>query len=136
MLFRSPSISEMNTGGPADNTDDNWWVFTEPNAKLVCAIDLNVLAPANQEDHLFCSSYSALGIQLLDFPQITQVDRESKKRYVLLFSAPRAHAFSVNIATRKLDYEFEMPKEITTPHSDVGQDEGGRQVLFWTWYDR
>lgn len=131
-----PALAGMTTGGTADNTDDNWWVITEPKEKLVCALDLNGLMPANQEAHLFCSSYSALGIRLVDFPQITQIDSESKKRYVLLLSEPRSHVFSVNTVSRKLEYEYEMPAEITTPHSDVSQDSHGRQVLFWAWYDR
>jgi hypothetical protein len=131
-----PAFTDLNTGGTADNTDDNWWVFTEPKEKLVCAIDLNGLTPANQEDHLFCAGYLELGLKFVDFPQITQVDSESGKRYVLMLSEPRAHVFSVNTAARKLDYEFEMPAEITAPHSDVGQDSRGRQVFYWAWYDR
>ncbi|MEQ1885793.1 MAG: hypothetical protein ABL967_12080 [Bryobacteraceae bacterium] len=131
-----PAFSELSTGGTADNTDDNWWVFTEPKVKMVCAVDLNGLVPANQEEHLYCASYAELSANVVDFPQVTQIDSESKKRYVLLLSDPRAHVFAVEPAQHKLTYDFEMPSEIKTPHSDVGQDSQGRQVLFWTWADR
>ncbi|MEQ1948711.1 MAG: hypothetical protein ABL995_16095 [Bryobacteraceae bacterium] len=130
-----PSFNEMSTGGTADNTDDNWWVFTDQKVKMVCAIDLKGLIPANQEEHLYCTSYGALGVGVIDFPQVTQIDSESKKRYVLLLAEPRAHVFTVDTAQHKLTYEFEMPPQITTPHSDVGQDAKGRQLLFWAWYD-
>ena len=130
-----PSLAALDTGGTADNTDDNWWVFTDGKQSMVCALDLNDLKPANQEEHLFCASYAKLGLRLVDFPQVTQVDRESGKRYVLILSEPRAHVFSVNTEAKNLAYEFEMPSEIITPHSDVSQDDEGRQVLFWNWYD-
>src|SRR5207248_3348804 len=112
-----------------------WWVFTEDKQKLVCAIDLNGLQPANQEQHLYCADYGAFEVKLVDFPQITQVDSESNKRYVLLLSEPNAHVLSVDKTAHNLNYEYRMPDKITTPHSDVGQDREGRQVLFWGWYD-
>jgi hypothetical protein len=132
---RRPPFAKLDTGNTSDNTDDNWWVFTEIEQKLVCAIDLNNLTRANQEDHIYCATYAPLNLTNIDFPQVTQVDSESGKRYVLLLGEPRAQVFSVNVAEKKLDYEYPTPVEIKTPHSDVGQDSQGRQVLFWTWYD-
>ena len=130
-----PAFEKLDTGGTADNTDDNWWVFVEEKQKQVCAIDLNGLAPNNQEDHLYCMGYARLGIQILDFPQVTQVDAISKKRYVLILAAPRAQVLSVNAASHSLTLEYQMPGGLSTPHSDVGQDSSGQQVFFWTWYD-
>jgi hypothetical protein len=128
-----PAFQRLDAGGTADGTADGWWVFVERDARRVCAINLNGLTPRVQHSQLYCADYSALDIQNVDFPQITQVDSESGKRYVVLLGTPRALVFSVG--ERGLDLEYVMPKGFTTQHSDVSEDSQGRQVVLFGYED-
>ncbi len=132
-----PALSNVNMGGTLGITDDGWWAFeaVAGSNPYVCAVDLNELNPTNQESKTFCGNMSGLGVTNIDFPQITQIDSETKKRYVMLMAVPQNHVFS--IGTSGLVYEYAVPTglaEVTgAPHSTVGQDSDGRQVFFWIW---
>lgn len=130
-----PAMSGISMGGTVDITDDGWWAFRGSSTTL-CAVNLNGLTAANQESQTYCTSYAAYGITDVDFTQVTQVDAESRKRYVVLVSAPKGHIFSV--AETGLNYEYPVPTgslDVSVePHSDVGQDTAGRQIFFWQWY--
>jgi hypothetical protein len=129
-----PAMSSISNGGTGDITDDNWWAFSNGTA-TTCAVNLTGLTTANQESQTFCVSLSGLGITDIDFTQITQVDSETGKRYVVLVSAPTGHVFSVSAPG--LVYEYPLPtgsRDIPVqPHSDVGQDAAGGQIFFWHW---
>lgn len=114
-------------GGTIDITDDGWWAFRD--GVILCAVNLNALTPATQESKTFCVSMAALGLTDIDFTQITQTDKESGKRYVVVLSAPKGHVYSVGAAG--LNYEFPLPSLLVEPHSDVGEDDQGRQIFFW-----
>lgn len=129
-----PAMTTLTMGGTVDITDDGWWAFRDNNS--LCAVNLNGLMVSNQEAQTFCTSLAPYGLTDIDFTQITQVDVESRKRYVVLLSAPKGHVFSVGATG--LDYEYPLPtgnQDISVePHSDVGQDSEGRQIFFWQWY--
>ncbi|MFN0104521.1 MAG: hypothetical protein ACKV2U_20840 [Bryobacteraceae bacterium] len=122
-----PAFKTITMGGTLDITDDGWWAFLE--GTTVCAVDLNELSTGNQEVKTFCANVSSFALNNVDFPQITQVDRESGKRYVLLISAPQGLVFSVG--SGELNYEYPLILPGAEPHSDVGQDDNGRQIFFW-----
>jgi hypothetical protein len=130
----------INNGGTSDITDDNWWVFrdTTSNNSDVCAVYLTGLTEATRTAQTFCASLSGLGLTNIDYVQVTQVDSDTNKRYVVVIAAPAAHVFSVG--TSSLVYEYAIPTnnmgDVTAqPHSDVGQDPNGKQVMTWAWYD-
>lgn len=130
----------LTMGGTVDITDDGWWAFrnSATNAGDICAVNLNGLTTGNQSSKTFCASMSSLSLTDIDFTQITQVDSESNKRYVIAVAAPSAQVWSVG--SSGLVYEYPIPSgnggDVTVePHSDVGQDEMGRQVFWWNWYD-
>jgi len=129
-----PALTGLSIGGTEDITDDGW--IAALSNGYICAIQIAGLTTANQESHIFCADYSALGITP-DFPQVTQVDKESRKRYVLIIGSPQKPVWSVGATG--LDFEYFIPEGPYgidgTPHSDVGQDEQGRQVLCWHWED-
>ena len=123
-----PAFRTITMGGTLDITDDGWWAFLE--GKTVCAVNLNGLSTGTQESKTFCVDVSSFDVKFIDFPQITQVDRESGKRYVVLIAAPRGLIFSVGDAGLVYEYPLLLPS--STPHSDVGQDDEGRQIFIWS----
>jgi len=133
-----PAIPALTMGGTVDITSDGWWAFRDAtsNAGSLCAVNLNGLTTETQEAKTFCASMGALGLTDIDFTQITEVDSESRKRYVIAVAAPAGQVFSVGPAG--LVYEYAIPtgpSDVTAePHSDVGADAEGRQVFFWQWY--
>jgi hypothetical protein len=132
-----PAFPGITMGGTVDITDDGWWAFRDgSNFNTMCAVNLNGLTTSNQESKTFCGNLSALNLTDFDFTQITQVDSETRKRYVIAVAAPQGHVFSVGATG--LDYEYPLPTgsdDISAePHSDVGQDSEGRQIFFWNWY--
>jgi len=126
-----PALPQLSTGGTADVTDDRWWVFT--SGTNLCAVNLANLTPATQEGQTRCASLARYGITYLDFAQITQVDAESKKRYVTVMAQPRNELFSVG--SGGLTYEHPIPTGPSdvwaSAHATVGQDSEGRQIMFW-----
>jgi len=131
-----PALPVITMGGTTDITDDGWWVFRDSAGSTLCAVNLNGLSPSTQESKTFCTGLSSFGFTDIDYPQVTQVDSESRKRYVLVIAAPVAHVFSVG--RTGLDYEYPVPTGAEDvpiePHSEVGQDAEGRQIFFWQWY--
>lgn len=136
-----PAMATISMGGSSSITDDNWWVIWDGGVS-VCAVNLNGIiavgeAGANQESRTYCLDATGLGLINLDFPQITKVDRGTGKRYVVLMADPAAHVYSVGATA--LDYEYAiptgLPNMVAQPHSDVGEDADGTQVLFYIFYD-
>ena len=126
-----PKFNGITMGGTLDITDDGWWAFMEGD--VACALNLNDLSVDTQESKTFCTNFKAFGLNNVDFPQITQVDSESGQRYVVLIGAPRGLVFSVG--EDGLNYEYPLLLPGAQPHSDVGQDEDGRQIFFWSFPD-
>jgi hypothetical protein len=126
-----PALPAITMGGTVDITDDGWWAFRSGNT--LCAVNLNGLTAATQESRIYCADMGPLGLYDIDFTQITQVDSESRKRYVVVLSAPLGHVFSVGASG--LQYEYPLPSNVVEPHSDVGQDSHGRQIFFWNYGD-
>lgn len=131
-----PAFQTISTGGTADITDDRWWVFM--SGQTLCAVNLNKLTPAVQESQTRCTSFAGYNITYADFAQVTQVDKESGRRYVVLMAQPQNHLFSIQ-SGGALVHEVTMPtgpSDITAAaHSTTGQDSDGRQILFWSYYD-
>jgi hypothetical protein len=141
----------LSDGGTVDITDDGWWAF-EADGGQVCAVDLNGISAANQAGKTYCASIAGVtpSIVYLDFPQITKVDSQSKKRYVVLVASPQGVVYSVNTQTGILDYEYKMPEVpqynrnndngvceageacLSTPHSDVFEAADGTQHFYYT----
>lgn len=130
-----PAFTNLDSKGTADITADNWWVFVDQGTTRVCAVNLTGLTTGTQEAQTYCANYSTTTLASIDYPNITQVDSESRKRYVAVMGSPHDEVWSVNLTTGVLDYEY----EITTggmafpggpPHSDTGQDEFGRQFMY------
>lgn len=120
----------LTMGGTVDITDDGWWAFRDASTLSgdICAVNLFTATT-------YCASLAPYSLSDLDFTQVTQVDIVSKKRYVVGIAAPDSVVFSVG--TSSLTYEYTIPGGGSDfpaePHSDVGQDEKGRQVLCWNW---
>jgi hypothetical protein len=130
-----PAFTSITMGGTADITDDGWWVFT--SGQTLCAVDLTDLSQAIQENKTKCANVTPLGLTFLDFAQVTQIDSESRKRYVVLMSIPQNHLFSIQASG--LVHEIPIP---TGPndvwpasHLAVGQDSEGRQLLLFNYHD-
>lgn len=128
-----PAFTTLFMGGTSDITDDGWWTFYDSASGYICAVNLNGLTALTQESQTFCADYGAVGVTSIDFPLITQVDSESGKRYVIALADPAPQVWSVGESS--LSYEYEIPTgsvgfQASTPHSDSGQDEYGRQFLF------
>lgn len=130
----SATYSGITMGGTLDITDDGWWAFLAGDD--VCAVNLNGLTTGTQASKTFCANLTPYSLSFIDFPQITQVDSETGKRYLVLLSQPTGLVFSVGAAA--LTYEHVLPTGTSdiaaVPHSDVGQDSQGRQIFFWQWY--
>jgi len=130
-----PALTALSMGGTEDITDDGWLAVTSNNN--VCSVNFNDLTTGTQESKILCYDYSGLGLTFIDFPQITQVDRESGKRYVMIIAEPVKPVFSVGSSA--LTFEYSIPGGgigiAGTPHSDVTQDDEGRQQFCWHWED-
>lgn len=129
-----PALTTLYMGGTADITDDNWWTFYDAASQTICAVNLNGLTTGTQESKTYCANYSGTGITSIDFPQVTQVDSESGKRYVVAMASPSSVVWSVNTTTGTLSLEYIIPTgqvgfPAGPPHSDVGQDRFGRQFI-------
>jgi hypothetical protein len=134
------------TGGSTDTTRENWMAFWAPDQHKVCAFDIpNV--------RTYCADYTAanpnsrVGWDYLDYVLMSKgVDSTSGKRYVLLMATPAMGAWSVNMQTGVLDYEFRGPENpevrgnmdgicdpgencLSAPHSDTMGDYDGKQYL-------
>ena len=126
-----PAFPGISMGGTIDITDDGWWAFR--SGYTLCAVNLNGLTPATQESQTYCTDLSGFNLYDIDFTQISQVDSESRKRYMVLLAAPLGHVFSVDAGGVR--YEYPLPSSVVEPHSDVGQDSRGRQIFFWNFAD-
>lgn len=131
-----PALTNLSIGGTEDITDDGWVAAISGTESQICAIHIVGLTPLNQESRIFCADYSAVGVSSVDFPQMTQVDSESGKRYMLIIGSPVKPVWSIGSSA---NFEYYIPEGsygiASTPHSDVGQDAQGRQVLCWHWED-
>ena len=128
---KRPAFTAISMGGTADITDDGWWVFS--SGTYLCAVNLNNLSPGTQEAQTNCADLTPRNLSYLDFAQVTQVDSESKKRYVTVMAQPANHLYSV--ASGVLQYEGQIPTGSAdvwaSAHATIGQDSEGRQILFW-----
>lgn len=132
-----PAMTSITMGGTVDITDDGWWAFWNQSTTL-CAVNLNGLTTGTQESKTYCGSISSYNITDVDFPQVTQVDRESNKRYVVAVGSPQNQVFRVDLAAGTLVHDYAIPlgsADVTAaPHMDVGQDRQGRQLFYWFGY--
>jgi hypothetical protein len=120
----------ISMGGTADITDDGWWALRDAGGFTVCAVKLIGLTPNTQSQQTFCGSVAGYTDDI-DFVQVTQVDSESGKRYLLVVGqlAGRGGSQVYSVGTSSLNYEY--PLDVPgSPHSDVGQDREGRQIFF------
>lgn len=123
----------ISMGGTADITDDNWWVFRALGEfDRFCAVNLNGLTTSNQSTQTYCGSLAPYSLSNIDFIQVTQRDSVTGKRYLVVLGQPGALVWSVGAST--LTYEYPLTG-ISEPHSDVGQDENGRQIFYWSYGD-
>lgn len=134
------------TGSSSDTSKDNWMAFWAPAEAGICALDLNTAKS-------YCSKYDpqtiGLGVSPENGAAIVSkgIDRDSKKRYVILASNPAAVIYTVNEAAGKLDFEYtgpELPEWSgnsdgkcqqgehcqSADHWDTGEDSNGIQYLF------
>jgi hypothetical protein len=140
------NFTNIITGGSSDTTKDSWLAFWAPNEHRVCTIDLKNV-------RTYCADYTAsnpnsrVGWDFIDFVLVSKgVDSVSNKRYVLLMASPAMGAWSVNMQTGNLDYEFRGPENpdfpgngdgvcdpnencLSSPHSDTMAAADGRQYL-------
>jgi hypothetical protein len=146
----SGRFSFINAGGSTDTSKDNWVSFWAPNEHNVCALDLTA-GTTYCADYLAANPDSRVGWDFIDYSLITKgVDSVTGKRYVLLMAAPAMGAWSVNVSTGQLDFEFRGPEIleishsnldgicdagepcISAPHADVMEDSDGKQYLVTT----
>ena len=145
---RAPyGFNSITAGGTGDTSKDNWLAFWAPNQKQVCALDLSRVKT-------YCGSYSDIGgvpFSFIDYTLVSKgVDSASGKRYVLLMANPSLAAFSVNLASDRLELEFRGPERpesngnhngicepgescLGAPHADVFENTDGAQYLVATW---
>ncbi|MEN6536787.1 MAG: BACON domain-containing protein, partial [Bryobacteraceae bacterium] len=144
-LYKGPlKLTDLRTGGATDTSKDNWVSFLSPPEKMICAADLNT-------SNTYCASYQNLGPVTLDPTGrgaliAKGIDRETGKRYVILAAAPTLAVFSVNLAEKKLDFEYLGPENLrgkgnkngicepgescyTGDHNDTFEDANGIQYL-------
>jgi hypothetical protein len=139
-------FTSISTGGSTDTTRDNWMAFWAPAQHKVCAFDIpNV--------RTYCADYTAsnpnsrVGWDYLDYALMSKgVDSTTGKRYVLLMATPAMGAWSVNMQTGVLDFEFRGPENpeirgnidgicdpgencLSAPHADTMADSDGKQYL-------
>ena len=139
-------FASISTGGSSDTTKDNWMAFWAADKHQVCAVDLNLVKT-------YCADYTAqhadsrVGWSFIDFVMVTKgVDSVTGKRYVLLMGSPALGAWSVNLSSGALDFQFRGPENpemagnrdgicdpgencLNAPHSDLLEDTDGRQYL-------
>jgi hypothetical protein len=143
-------FSYINSGGSSDSSKDNWLSFWAPNEQNICAIDLNTA-------RTFCADYTAanpasrVGWSFIDYSLISKgVDSVTGKRYVFLMASPSLGAWSVNLSTGNLDFEYRGPENLDisqgnrdgvcdpgepclgAPHADVMEDSDGKQYMVTT----
>ena len=111
-------FSFINTGGSSDTSKDNWISFFAPNEHNVCAVDLNT-------GRTFCADYLAadpnnrVPYDFIDYSLITKgVDSVTGKRYVFLMAVPSFGAWSVNMSTGNLDFEYRGPEILEITHGN------------------
>ncbi len=145
---RTPyGFTKISNGGTGDTSKDNWMVFWAPNEHQVCALDLTKVAT-------YCASYASLPrlpITYIDHVLISRgVDRDSRKRYVLVMGQPAILVYSVNLSAGRLDFEHHGPEDIErggnqdgicdpgeaclrTSHEETFEDSAGIQYLLIGW---
>ena len=103
-------FSDINSGGSSETSKDNWLSFWSEKEHNVCAVDLNTA-------RTYCADYQATnpnnrrGWDFIDYSLITKgVDSVTGKRYVFLMAAPALGAYSVNLSTGNLDFEYRGPE--------------------------
>jgi hypothetical protein len=140
------NFTKIVTGGSSDTTKDNWMAFWAPNEHKVCAVDLGSV-------RTYCADYTAaapnsrVGWDFIDYVLLSKgIDSRTNKRYVLAMATPAMGAWSVNLKTGNLDYEFRGPENpdvpgngdgicdpnencLSAPHSDTMEGPDGRQYL-------
>ena len=122
--FGRQGFTSISKGGTGDTSKDNWVPIFAPQEKQLCAVNL---ATADT----YCTSYANLSgppiVGPVDFVNISKgVDSQSGKRYVVMHITPAVAVFSVNLAAKRLDFEFRGPEdpESTGNHDgicDVGE---------------
>jgi hypothetical protein len=140
-------FSNINSGGSSESSKDNWlsfWAATEHN---VCAVNLNT-AQTYCADYLAANPNNRVGWSFIDYSMITKgVDSATGKRYVFLMADPALGAYSVNLSTGKLDFEYRGPELLDVsqgnhdgvcdageyclgaPHADMMEDTDGKQYM-------
>ena len=140
-------FSFINSGGSSETSKDNWMSFWAEREHTVCAIDLNTAKT-------YCADYQAANPSnrmpwgFIDYSLIAKgVDSVTGKRYVFLMADPALGAYSVNLATGNLDFEYRGPELLdisqgnrdgvcdpgepclSAPHADLFEDSDGRQYM-------
>lgn len=120
----SGRFSQINNGGSTHNSADNWTSFWSQAEHAICALNL-------ENGRTFCADYTApqptnhVGWDFLDYSVITDVDKGTGKRYVMLVATPAMGVWSVNVQEGRLDYESRGP-ELTQAQ---GFNNGGNNDL-------
>lgn len=143
----SNRFTSINSGGSSETSKDNWMSFWAESEHTVCAVDLNTAKT-------YCADYQAanpgnrMGWGFIDYSMITKgVDSVTGKRYVFLMSSPALGAYSVNLSTGNLDFEYRGPELqdishgnhdgvcdpgepcLGGPHADLMEDSDGKQYM-------
>jgi Malectin domain len=140
----------INAGGSTDTSKDNWLSFWAPNEHNICAIDL-INVRTYCADYLASDPNNRVGWDFIDYSLISKgVDSVTGKRYVFLMAAPALGAWSVNLSTGRLDFEYRGPENLDisqgnhdgvcdagepclgAPHADVMEDSDGKQYMVTT----
>ena len=139
-------FSSILTGGSSETSKDNWIAFYAPGQHQVCALDINLLK-TYCADYTASNSNSRVGWGFIDYVTASKgVDTTTGKRYVFLMANPAMGAWSVNLSTGKLDFEFRGPENpemrgngdgicdpgeicLSTPHADLFEDTDGKQYM-------
>jgi len=143
-------FTSITAGGSSDNSKDNWLSFWAPAQHNICAVDLNT-GNTYCADYLASNPNNRVGWSFIDYSLISKgVDSASGKRYVFLMAAPALGAWSVNLSTGKLDFEYRGPENLdisrgnrdgicdpgesclNAPHADVMEDTDGKQYMVTT----
>ena len=140
-------FTNINSGGSSETSKDNWLSFWAEQEHNVCAVDLNTA-------RTYCADYQAAnpdnrrGWDFIDYSMITKgVDSVTGKRYVFLMASPALGAYSVNLSTGNLDFEYRGPELqdishgnhdgvcdpgepcLGAPHADLMEDSDGKQYM-------
>ena len=140
------NFTKIVTGGSSDTTKDNWMAFWAPNEHKICAVDLSS-ARTYCADYTAASPNSRVGWDFIDYAMLSKgIDSRTNKRYVLAMATPAMGAWSVNLKTGNLDFEFRGPENpdvpgngdgicdpnescLSAPHSDTMEGSDGKQYL-------